>query len=308
MKKLIFALLALLPLAGNAENYFCEGTEWITRGNPWYWLEDGEKIDERYSIKGTCTLGEYECVKLWHEELNNVDSKILVSPLRVEGDKVFFPLDKAGENWMLLYDFGLEEGEGCYVGELNEYVSWESRGDDWDCQKAYVKHMWFDVANSISRPGMCIAVYDSEAEALANVTTHNHGTWVRGIGGEWGPLNNTKLSGYGGAQPSYLRIASNDEELYRHPDYMNPEYTDGDPAAIDGVAAGEKPGVAISGRELTVSGLEPGALVTVTAIDGRTVATRRATDGTARLTLPAAGHFIVSAPGLTRKVAATAAR
>lgn len=92
--------------------------------------------------------------------------------IRTEGDKVYFKY-ASGENsdWYLMYDFGLNVGEGCYV-----YSPFYS--DDKVPYKSYIKVTGFDTDKQTKLPLMHLREYKDET---CSMEYFEEGSWIKGL-------------------------------------------------------------------------------------------------------------------------------
>lgn len=276
--------MALLAgLTATAENYFRDGTRWTVR-----YQSCDPRIetysDKEYWIDGTGEYNGEECLSLFTMWVNEPHTRTYV-PLRVEGDKVYYPESRGSSTWCLLYDFGLQEGEQCEVG-----VAWLSNWDrlyDGKVVRSTVKCAGFETSEATQLPVMLMT---TQHEVGDDVHVEE-GWWIKGIGNVHGPLDNEDF-GWVGGEGVLQRVESNGEVVYQRKE-----------TGIAGATATTGRNVTVAGRELTIKGLDGGEQVTVTGADGRAVASFRAPAGDCTLRLPAAGIYIVAMPGTVSKVA-----
>lgn len=116
MKKLsILLALIAFPLLMNAEIYFKDGMQWVTLviGTQ---LPGGAHSLETVTLQKSATSDwlEMNSHTVGIDEPHTTDRFICY--VKSEGDKVYFKSTEAEDaESYLMYDFGLKEGEGCYV-------------------------------------------------------------------------------------------------------------------------------------------------------------------------------------------------
>lgn len=136
MKKftLFFAFMAL-PFLMNAETYFKDGMQWrnLVIGSQ---LPGGAHSLETVTLQKSAA-GDWLEMKSHTVGIDEVHtSDEFIGYVKSEGDKVFFKLTDAEDaESYLFYDFGLKEGEGCYVYSpifnlLKSYVKCVGIGED----------------------------------------------------------------------------------------------------------------------------------------------------------------------------------
>ena len=199
------------PLEEDME-YFQPGIEWnvllisdLMPGAP--------RFDEYVYINERIEMDGYDCMIMsWiinrQPEGETVEKNSIY--LRTEGEKVYFKyIDQEDDNWYLMYDFGLKEGEGCYI--YSPYYGYSSHQPF----KVYLR---------------CASVTENNAEfdgwdtmLMEEYTDENmqygpyYGTWLKGLGSDRGVLRNNGYSLIGGG--SVLLDATFEGEVIYHREF-----------------------------------------------------------------------------------------
>lgn len=277
--KHLLLLLALIPAFTAAENYFVDGACWEYYGEA---EESGVTVafDQVYTIEGTATVGDYECLNLFlystfSPEPGMVPKKKFVTYVRTEGEKVFFLPDPDTEQWALLYDFSLEPGEYCTVGTL--LCSPISFDNEVTCLERFVSEPY---------GGVTAMKVDDRFPDEDPYEVARENVWLVGIGSTEDLNQNFGYHArYGSATGWLVRFTVNGEEICALKTYTP------DNAGITNVEA-ERPAFTVNG--LTVSADTPFALY---GIDGRMVA-----QGSASITVAAHGLYVALTPRGASKV------
>ena len=191
MKRLLFLILALVTLTGGikAENYFQDGAQWFETMT--YIIGNANGITDHtsqllYTLKGHKEMYGHDCLCLYRQEMTENDADYgepsLVNYLRVEDDKVYFLPNTVSEEWVLLYDFTLKEGEGCTVGIMPYPWNENSRAIT-----TYVKCVGYGQSEVYGGwPVMYLDEYDTADASLC----YGRGEWLTGVGSPDGVENN----------------------------------------------------------------------------------------------------------------------
>lgn len=282
MKSLaIIALSAMTALTANCQLHFKDGMEWKT-------LLSGttEPIPttalETVTLEGDTTVNGFKAMKMYVQTVSETHNsgKELAAPIRTEGEKVYFYHDSEPPEWLLLYDFGLKPGEGCYVHYLptgsnkipfRSYVKCVSLGKDedsgWDT----------------------IVLEEYKTDACEGIPAH--GTWLKGLGSENGVLWNSSFESDGASATLLLEASFDGKVIYKKKN-----------AGISEVA---DTGLCIQadGLDVTVSGAD-GETIALYSDNGTLTGNFRTKEGKARITLPRKGVYILKAGDKSRKIMA----
>lgn len=207
MKRLvIFFFMINLGIAINAQEYIKDGTVWHTSvvgtHDPYATehLVTTEVIGDTL-VNGVSALKVYTSTDSEPRELSAI--------IRVEGSKVYF-WSNASEQWNLAYDFGLKQGEGCWVsvmeGALSQYYTDKS---------TYV--YCTGISNIIVYEGtqgdaIEVPVLSLEEYKPDNMTEClGIGSWIVGIGSTRGFLSNNYFEADGIGSKLLLDVWCNEE-------------------------------------------------------------------------------------------------
>ena len=268
----------MLPAFAIGQSYFKEGTIWktlVTSTTTPY----GQSSVEVSTLSGQQVVDGYNTLKLYYTNDGNDSSTTFIAYIRTDNDKVYFKLaDSESENWRLMYDFGLSVGEGCYVYYL-------CNGSVDESDKTYIKC----IGISDDASGLKVMSLEEYNDETCNVL-YGTGKWLKGLASENGLRYNTgfNMDGLG----STLLEAYNGSEVY----YRN-TVTDIANARHDGL------GVRIDGKNLCVSNAG-GQEITLYTTDGVRIARTTAAGGTASLTLPGSGMYLLKVGDGVKKVMA----
>ena len=119
MKKILITISACLGImmptaqANDYINAFVEGTQWNVAKVSTA-TEENEKYMVHYTLEGTATINDQECIQYWESYDNG--TKLLAGYVYTEGDKVYCYRRAEDETPELIYDFGMAEGDSICVG------------------------------------------------------------------------------------------------------------------------------------------------------------------------------------------------
>lgn len=149
------------------------------------------------------TVDGYRQMQLYCSYDNDPGSFELEAYIRIDGDKVYFRrLDSDNDTWLLMYDFGLRAGEGCYV--YNAYSKNEEPA------RTYVKCVGIKADKQCGWTVMSLEEYDDESCGSLKGT----GAWLQGLASVNGLMFNNcfGMDGLGGM----LLEASCQGKVYYH--------------------------------------------------------------------------------------------
>lgn len=122
MKKCaLFLAILSLPLVAGAQDYFKDGMEWVQcvsgthEPNP-------VTVVETVTLDGDTVVDGMDALKMWVTN-DKTQVRELVAVVRTEGDRVLFRNGAVTDGWRLMYDFGLQPGEGCYVCNVSDNLT-----------------------------------------------------------------------------------------------------------------------------------------------------------------------------------------
>lgn len=278
MKKLftLFAL-AMLPAFAIGQSYFKEGTTWKTllmgTTTPY-----GQSSVETATLSGQEVVGGYNAMKLYYADDNSESPAKFGAYIRTDNNKVYFKLtDSDSEDWHLMYDFGLSAGEGCYV-----YFAASSIADK--PYRTYIKCIGISEDETSGLKVMSLEEYKDET--CSNL--YGTGKWLKGLSSENGLIYNTRFN-MDGLSTTLIEAYNGSNIFY------SSTVTDVANARQDGL------GVQIDGKNLSVSNAGGQEMALYTA-DGMRIVRTTATNGTASLTLPGSGMYLLKVGDTVKKV------
>lgn len=110
-------LTALISLTAYGGTYFKDGMKWTVRYSGTHKPEVAYS-QKTFSLEGDTILNDSKAFKMYSIADDIESSKEFITALKVSDDKVWF-WDRHTEDWYLLYDFGLNEGDGCFVYHIS---------------------------------------------------------------------------------------------------------------------------------------------------------------------------------------------
>lgn len=274
----VFVLLAiLLPIAANCASYFKDGMKWVVE---YYGTQqpNGVFSQKTYSLEGDSIINDIKALKMYVSSDDLDSGKELVSIIHEEDDKVLF-WDSYTQNWYLMYDFNLEEGEGCDAYDPKSCKSGSTP------TSSYIKCSAFqdDVFNRLS------ALDVEEYKSIGDNFLLGQGLWIKGIGSSKGVLENIGFDYDGGN--SILAEASYCGDII----YKNGE------SRINSVESiPYKIGVNDTG--ITISGSGNIGKLTIHAVDGVFVGEYNVSGSVATIPLQHKGIYIISINNFIAKI------
>lgn len=272
----VLLAMAMLPVLAMAQSYFVDGTKWKTRTYPCCSL-DGDGSVYITTLEGEETIDGYTALKMYSESEDDPSSRTLKAYIRTDGDKVYFrKANSEITEWRLMYDFGLKEGEGCYVYALNRSEDIRPR--------SYIKCVGVSRDAGSQLDVMTLEEYDDETcESFVR-----HGKWFKGLASELGVEYNNYFELDGGGT-MLIEAQYGGDTVY--------EWT---PTSISGTTAPAL-GARVDGNTLTVTNIASPCRVQLFAADGTLVGSIAA-NGSARITLPGKGMYVLKVGGKTMKI------
>lgn len=277
MKKLAFILM-LLPFFANAEKaeeVFVTGTEWEIAT---YGYDQDYQWGETRTIEiidGDTVVYGKKCLKLYSMKIDR-SSKKIITVLRKEGERVYFLENTARENWLLLYDFGLKDGESCDTARPN--------------------YPWNEKTHSNTTTFTCISHWESDSfpgfEVMEMwipdcfVTTY----WLRGYCSENGMTTNGK--GYSGGGGMLMKIRVGGQVIYDREALAGTD----SPLSLLGIR------ISVSGRRIDISGLPWRIPVSIYDISGRMAFSVESSGRDISHTLSAPGIYVVTIGNVRKKI------
>lgn len=196
----ISLILLLLYFLGtgivSAQNYFQPGTTWFYSVVPWW--PDVYSDDTIQLIEAVNQDGE----KCFQEKIHNISPTVVGTPpneqfvpvekdymgdyVKVDGAKIYAcsPQSEKAE-WRLVYDFSLEQGQGCSIPARIHKIHLDLEGypiEDYDCD-CFFKYEEDAYLEQYATEFMKINVYESEAESADEANAIWTEYWLKGLGG-----------------------------------------------------------------------------------------------------------------------------
>lgn len=278
MNRLFLLVVAtMMTIQANSQTYFQKGMRWTTQISSTSTPEATLTIETDTIEKDTVADGFQAMVLRRSYDRLMEDERLLI---RTDGDKVLFKmLDAKDGEWYLLYDFGLREGDGCYVyapygeGQLN---------------KMFVKCVETN-ASDAAYGGLSTLLVEEYEEETSQVS-YGKGIWLKGLSAAQGLLycNGFDLDGRG---TILLEAAADGQVLYKR-----------NATSVQQII--DQSSVRTQGLQVYVSKLQTGSQVFLYSTDGRLLGRTFASGNEAHLTLPKAGVYLLKAGGQTTKLLA----
>lgn len=267
------AIASLCHIGICADNYFIEGTKWITDMDVIGESGIPEPKQYIYELCSETENGDGAALRMIRRDGDKVTLEALT---RTEGDKVYFLKTFGSSDWELLYDFGLTDGESC------EAVSgWglSSGANSWTSKITCI-----DITEDKNNPGIDIMNLSETAQSSISGPIESKGVWIKGIGSPANPLWNIRFDAD--------RISSKVSEVICQNKTIYKAQTSGSTEVIE-----DMPEISINDGCLNLSG-ESG-VVAIYDLSGRKIAESK---GDMRCVLPARGIYLVKTRGGTAKV------
>lgn len=203
--------------------------------------------------------------------------------VRTDGDKVYFKApDKLGGEWLLMYDFGLREGDGCYIYNP---VSWRSNGKLF---KSYMKCVETNAQDTRYNGLSTLTVKEYRTEACDDLYP-GEGVWLKGIAAVNGVLYNDYY-GADGWGALLQEAALNGEVIYSK-----------EATSIQNIDKTQM-NIRIDGLTVCVCNAQKADKLLLYSTDGRLMARTQITGNDARLALPKAGTYVLKVGNQTWKI------
>ena len=268
-------MLLSMPLLMCGQTRLADGMVWrtkVTSTSFWYLPTTIQCV----TIEETNDGDSFNVIR-WKEE--DPSNEEFIGSLKIEGEKVFL---KSAYNtkWYLLYDFGLQPGEGCYV-----YAPSSSIHDKTPVH-TYLKCVGLDdTFDSGKWTLMKMEEYDNEFCE----TYYGKGEWIKGLSSLKGFLWNLHFEALGG-NGVLLDVTDNGTIIYSH-----------DTTGVEAVAEAAEPQIRIDGNSLVVTANAPvdGAVYSASGI---VVGNYSFGSDPTQIALPASGLYIVKIAKEARKI------
>lgn len=202
MKHAIFLISILLPLASNAQMYFEDGTKWIsdivstsTPGHPH--SEECITLELTNNTNPEFALGFYLNDSFYDHEL--------IAFVKSEAENVYIhSINETEEEWYLIYNFGLQPGEGDYF--------YMPRGYPFvgDPIKAYLRCNAIIIDETYGGWDMMRIEEFDDADCESS---YGEGYWIKGLSSENGVLNNMYFNAEG-SSGKLIAVYKDEEKIY----------------------------------------------------------------------------------------------
>lgn len=272
-KILLFCCGIAFAISMQAQGYFQDGMVWemsvCGTQDPYpVW------VSETVSLKGITEVDGVQALRMFYES-ENVEKREL-TVVRTEGDKVYFKNNKNSSEWTLLYDFGLQTGEGCVVGAIN--MNWEN--DDKPIT-SYLKCVDIEEGRDAYAGFDVMILEEYRNEAMEDCI--GEGKWLKGLGSPTGVTQNIRFDVEGGAATMLIEGILRGAKVF-------PKDTNG----IDGVITSDGfITVCVSSGRMKMYDIDPSRSLSVYSADGRCVFYRAKPQTSESVKLEASGLYIV---------------
>ncbi len=268
--------MLLLPLAAHGQTYFKDGMEWVTRLNGTH-APKPVFVHETIALEGDTLVGGMPALKMFCT--NDTDGqRTLIAVIRTEGEKVYFKTAAYSDEWYLMYDFGLQPGEGCYVYYLPRHAN--------DLYKSYIKCVG-EADNSEYGGWAAMRLEEYPSDACEQL--YGSGVWLKGLGCPNGVVENTRFEDDGGGR-LLLEAAYNGRTIYS-------KKTTG----VSPIAAAPA-GLRIDGTNVYISHAEAIGSVSLYTDSGLLLNSRYIPGREAHIALPGNGIYLLKTGQQTHKI------
>ena len=182
----LFAVV-LFSMQATAQETIKDGMVWNTRV---FGTHEPNPTEVIYTtvVRGDTLINETPALKVY----NSVDDgpEMLEAVIRLEGEKVLF-WHHGTSQWLLAYDFGLKEGEGCLVGNIRGSLQGNNGlGMTYiKCVKESVLEAYDEKGERFEFPALYVEEYDTEKCEVR----YGEGCWLKGIASTNGFLFNNRF-------------------------------------------------------------------------------------------------------------------
>lgn len=207
-KNIVLILLSIItPILCVAQNYFIDGTEWITKVTGTH-TPDSFTTIERVSLKETPDSPYLEMYLFDNSEDNSEPQDEFIAYIKSDGDKVYFKLDdKETSEWYLYYDFSIQVGEGNYFYSIPKFNEENPRKSFLKCIDKKVTEDDGEIVLELYTDDTCTTLLGS-------------GIWIQGIGSKNGVLYNNNF-GIVGVGSVLTEVSNRGDIIYSYSDSSN---------------------------------------------------------------------------------------
>lgn len=218
-------------------------------------------------------------LELYTEYDNDPATRRRIALVKKDGDKVYSKPFEEYDKWLLMYDFGIKQGEGCTVWIIPSYWT-----EDYNLS-SYVFCLSNDRVSSVyDRRVMRLAEFDDDSFELFQ----GEGIWIDNLGTVRGLSENIYFEACGFSQ-RLQKVYNGDRVIWKNP--------------LSGIGSVEASGldIKLSNGQLRVDGTHESELVSVYSADGVQLVASQAC-GPLSVSLPHSGLFIVKVGNKIAKV------
>lgn len=198
MRNVVLFILLFLPLLMNGQSFFTDGMKWRTQI---FGTQEQEPVAaiEVVTIERT---PEDNCFDMFRSYEDNMSAKELIAVIRTEESKIFFqPKDSKNSEWYLMYNFGLKQGEGCFI------YSPLSSSENSVPVKTYIKCVSIDKSSEYE----VLLLEEYADDSCSNII--GRGSWIKGLSSLNGFLYNNRFE-VDGFSSRLLDVSDNERILY----------------------------------------------------------------------------------------------
>lgn len=268
-----------MPLIAHSETYFKEGSKWSVQHIGTH-APGGVRTTETVYIEGEAVINGFNAMKMFVVNNNDESTRRLATYARTEGERVYF-FDGQSQEWLLMYDFGLTVGEGCYVYSVPTGVS-----DSPNC--SYVKCTARTESDKYAGWGTLI-LEEYESEACTNPL--GQGEWLIGLASTSGVFGNNRFD-VDGVCSMLLSASYRDEEICQMSQ-----------TGIEGLVCTPLT-VNVCGMTLSVSNAGTKGMLSLYKADGTLVNRYELSGNDIDIRLPHKGVYILSTGSYSQKICA----
>lgn len=285
MRKLLLISALLISISAYAQNYFREGLRRVVVTLPM--SLDGSAPKETTTIEtleNTTIIDGYEASEYW-TECQETGFRNMWGYIRTDGDKVYYKVPEQSEEWYLVYDFSLQENEGCHIYDMGlvPFLSTNSHANFLMYVKCIESHKNGD--NEI----MVVTAYNDMLQTEPT-TTYYTGDWIRGIGYAGSLVCNANYSKEGISFGTLMEASYKGKVIYKAPE-----------AAVS-VNEDIAPEVRATSGGIQITGLAGGERIQIYAFDSSAVKTVTSSAPEMNLSMPHPGMYIATVGGKSHKI------
>lgn len=280
MMVLSVVAMAFAPTAG--ATYFKEGSVWKT-----YRIGTTEPNMEReyyrFYLKVDDSDDSGSVFNLIEESAKGDLTTICL--IKEEDNRIYFFDDNFTSQWYLLYDFNLKEGDCvcAYTPDLSVHPYHSPT-------VTYVKCVGEELYEHDSTPWPALRLEEYGDADYTDLL--GEGVWLKGLGSPHGLIENCGFDYMAGLGSKLYEVVSDDDVVYKA--YV----------ASASLLKSEEVSLRCTGKVVSLSGVGDGSSVAVYSVDGRKVASCKASGGTADIVLPQSGAYMIAAGDSVFKVLA----